>query len=287
MLRKFENIFSMIIKLLAFSSVILLGLVILFILKESLVVFKEISFFKFVTEDVWKPLSSNPKISILPMILATVYLSFIAVLIALPVGIGCALFLCFNLKKNIGEIAKSFIDILAGIPSVIYGFIGLLILVKLFETHLSLSSGESILAGGIVLSLMILPYIISLCYESFTTINEKYSASSKVLGISKWHMVRFIVLPSAQKSILAGGILALGRAMGETMAVMMVIGNAPIMPKLLGKGQTISSLIALEMGSTEVGSLHYHGLFAAGFILMILLIVLNTFFYFLKKNISY
>jgi len=181
---------------------------------------------------------------------------------------------------------RGIVDVLAGIPSVVYGFIGLLVLVKFFEVKFSFSSGESVLAGGIILSIMMLPYIISTCDESMEKVYKEYAQYSNALGVSKSYMIRKIVIPESRRSILASIVLALGRGMGETMAVMMVIGNAPIMPKLLKKCQTIPSLIALEMGMAEVGSLHYHSLFAAGFILMLILFIINIFLYFIKKRMD-
>src|SRR5699024_9983822 len=139
---------------------------------------------------------------------------------------------------------RSIIDILAGVPSVVYGFIGLLVLVKFFEIRYSFPSGESVLAGGILLSIMMLPFVISTCEESMKRIYETYLPSSNAIGVSKSYMIRKLILPNSKRSILASAVLALGRGMGETMAVMMVIGNSPIMPKLLGRAQTIPSLIA-------------------------------------------
>ncbi|KNF07523.1 phosphate ABC transporter permease protein PstC [Gottschalkia purinilytica] len=282
-----ERIFIITIKTLTFISILLLGFIIFFIFKESFTFFKNHSIAKFLLGKSWAPTLQEPKFSILPMILSTLYVAFIATLIALPIGIGSALFLSTYLNKNKKRYIRLLVEVLAGIPSVVYGFIGLVVLVKLFETKLSLSSGESVLTGGILLSIMILPYIISICDESIERIYDKYLISSNALGVSKAYMIRKIVLKECRRSILAGVVLALGRAMGETMAVMMVIGNSPIMPRLLGKCQTIPSLIALEMGMTEVGSMHYHALFASGFVLMVLILIINIALHYIKKSIGY
>lgn len=147
-----------------------------------------------------------------------------------------------------------------------------------------MATGETVLAGGILLSIMILPFMISLCEENMRETRERYEKISEAMGVSKWYMVSEMVLPLSTKTIIISIILSMGRAMGETMAVMMVIGNAPIFPKLLGKAQTISSLIALEMGMTEVGSLHYSALFASGFILMMMIFCINILINYLKKR---
>lgn len=286
MWKLFDKLFGIAIKLMALFSLLLLSFIILFIFKESLSFFKEVSILKFISGNTWNPLQSPDTLSILNIILGTIYVSIVAIIIALPIGVGCAALLAGYIKGKSRVVIRGIIDVLAGVPSVIYGFIGLLVLIRFFERVLDFSSGESVLVGGILLSLMVLPYIISTCDETMEKIYTKYSPSSKALGISKGYMIRTIVLPQSLKSIIASIVLALGRAMGETMAVMMVIGNAPIMPKLLGKCQTIPSLIALEMGMAEVGSLHYHSLFAAGFVLMAMLLIINIALYYIKRSIS-
>lgn len=255
-----DKAFSIIIKLLTLFSLLLLAFIIIFIFKESLVFFKEVSVLKFLTGRTWNPLMSPDKLSILNIILGTLYISLVGISIALPIGVGSAMLLSRYAKGRKRAMIRGVIDILAGIPSVVYGFIGLLVLVKLFEKKLDLPAGESVLAGGILLGIMVLPYIISTCDETMEKVYEYNLASSQALGVSNDYFLRKVVLPNSKKGIIAATALALGRAMGETMAVMMVIGNAPITPKLLGKAQTIPSLIALEMGMAEVGSLHYHAL---------------------------
>lgn len=286
MRRKSEKIFTFIIKVLTLISLLLLAFIIIFIFKESIMFFKQVSILSFISGKTWNPLNSPDKLSILPIILATVYTSFVGLIIALPIGVGFAVFISSYTNRNIRRLVRGIVDILAGIPSVVYGFIALLVLVKFFEIRFSFSSGESVLAGGIILSIMMLPYIISTCSESMENIYNEHSQHSNALGVSKLYMIRNIILPESRKSILAAIVLALGRGMGETMAVMMVIGNAPLMPRLLKKAQTIPSLIALEMGMAEVGSLHYHSLFASGFILMLMLILINLILHYIKGSID-
>lgn len=281
-----EKIFRFIIKVLTLLSLLLLAFIVIFIFKESIVFFKEVPILRFISGRAWNPLDSSDKLSILPIILGTVYVSLVGIIIALPIGVGFAVVLASYTNGKIKRLIRGVVDILAGIPSVVYGFIGLLVLVKFFEIRFSFPSGESVLAGGIILSVMMLPYIISTCDESMEKVYEEHSQHSNALGVSKSYMIRKIILPESRRSILAAIVLALGRGMGETMAVMMVIGNAPLMPKLLKKCQTIPSLIALEMGMAEVGSLHYHSLFASGFILMIMLLIINVILHFIKRSID-
>ncbi len=286
MSRQGENIFKMVIKILTLLSLLLLGLIMIFILKESMAFFKEVSLFSFISGKDWNPLKSPDQLSILPIILGTVYISVVGIMIALPIGVGFAFVLSSYTNRNIKRLIRGVVDILAGIPSVVYGFIGLVVLVKFFERAFEFPSGESVLAGGILLAIMMLPYIISTCDEAMEKVYQKYSQSSSALGVSKSYMMRYIILPESRKSILAAIVLALGRGMGETMAVMMVIGNAPLMPSLFKKAQTIPSLIALEMGMAEVGSLHYHSLFASGFILLMMLLMINLVLHFIKKSMN-
>jgi len=281
-----EKIFEILIKILTAFSVLILAFVVIFIFKESLTFFKEVSIWKFITGRKWNPLGPPEELSILNIICGTVYVSLVGIAIALPIGIGTAVVLSCYTNENIKRLIRGILDILAGVPSVVYGFIGLLVVVKFFEVNFSFASGESVLSGGIVLSVMLLPFIVSTCDESMGKIYREYSQSSRALGVSKGYMIRNILLPASKRSILASVVLALGRGMGETMAVMMVIGNAPIIPRLLGKTQTIPSLIALEMGMAEVGSLHYHALFASGFVLMIMLLIINGLLYFIKNKMD-
>lgn len=241
--------------------------------------------FTFVSGLIWDPLAGEPKAGILPMILATLYVSLVAVLIALPIGVGCALELAVLENEWLKGFLTAILGVLAGIPSVIYGFIGLLVVVKFLEIKLMLAAGESILSGGIVLAVMVLPFVVSASLETMEKSYEKYKLTSLALGVSKSYMLRALILPNAKGAILTSLILALARAMGETMAVMMVIGNSPILPKLLGKGETIPALIALEIGTADLDSLHYHALFSAGFVLMIFLILLNALFYLIRKKL--
>lgn len=280
-----NKIFKSIVSILTLFSLLMLSFIILFILKESIVFFKEVSIIDFISGRKWNPLDSPDKLSIYPIILGTIYVSIIGIIIALPIGVGNAIVLSNYTSGEFKRVIRGFVDILAGIPSVIYGFIGLLVLVKFFEVRFSFATGESVLAGGIILSIMMLPFIISTCEESMEKVYNEYSKHSNALGVSKSYMIRKVVLPSSKRSILASGVLALGRGMGETMAVMMVIGNSPIMPKLLGRARTIPSLIALEMGMAEVGSLHYHGLYASGFVLMMILLIINVILYIIKRKI--
>ncbi len=281
-----ENIFYFITATGAFLSGILVLVVFFYIFKESIPFLKEVGWNDFLLGDTWSPMSEKAQYSFLPMILATLYVSFMASTIAVIMGTGCGLFLTFCVKEKYSKIILSFIDMLAGIPSVIFGFLGLVLLVKFMETHLGMVSGESVLAGGLLLSVMLFPYVVTGCAETFVILKDKYLVPSTSLGVSKWYCIRRIILPAACGSIFVNMLLALSRALGETMAVMMVMGNSPVFPRLLGRAETIPSLIALEMGTATYKSIHYSALYAGGLILVILITIIQAVAYRLKKAMS-
>ena len=276
-MRSFINkIFSAFIYILTAIAVLSLAFVIYFIVKEALPLFSEVSVTEFLFGQKWMPIDYTGVVSygIFNFIAGTVYVSFVAMVLASAIGLETAMFLSCVASEKIRGILYPFIDLLAGIPSVVYGFIGLNVLVKIF-LKAGVRTGSCVLAAGILLAIMLLPFLVSSCSETMLKEKEKYAEAADALGIDRWYMAATIVLPASMKNILFSMILAIGRAMGETMAVMMVMGNANLFPKLLGKGETIASAIALEMGTAVYGSTHYHALYAAGMVLMILLFMIN------------
>lgn len=287
-MRKVQDlVFRGILGLLTLVTVLLLAFLIFFIFRESLPAIREVGLANMLLGDSWRPIiySDAPSFGFRNMILSTLYVSALAVFFALIVGVGCALFLACAANERQRTLVMPYIDLLASIPSVVYGFVGLYIVVKFFE-KCGMATGESVLAGGIVLSVMILPYMISSCCDTMVRLRNRYQAASHALGVSRWYMAGQMVLPASVRGILISMALAPGRAMGETMAVMMVMGNSIGFPRLLGKGETISSLIAMEMGIAVVGSTHYSALYTAGFVLMILLFAINLGFESLKRKLK-
>ena len=282
-----DRLFRTVMGLFAFLTVLLLAFLIWFIFRESLPAIRDVGLKELLTGSQWRPLiyTGKPSFGMRNMILSTLYVSALAVLFALVIGVGCALFLACRATERQRNTVMPYIDLLASIPSVVYGFIGLYIVVKFFE-KLGRATGESILSGGIVLSVMILPYMISSCCDTMVRLYNRYEAASRGLGVSRWYMASQLVLPASTRGILISMALATGRAMGETMAVMMVMGNSLASPKLLGKGETISALIAMEMGIAEVGSTHYSALYTAGLTLMVMLFAINIVFELLKKKLA-
>ena len=287
MLRKLpDKISRFLIYLTAFGVSALMAIMLIHIIKESIPAFSELGIKMFLPSTEWRPVSANPQFGLLPAITGTLYVSFIAVVLALIFGVACACFLNFYLPEKIAAVFLAFIDLVAGIPSVIFGFIGLTVLVKSFATQFHMAAGQCILAAGIVLAIMLLPFVISTCHESIRVARTQYEMTALALGFSREITLVKIIFPAIRPGIVAGAMMAFGRALGETMAVMMVIGNSPIFPKLLGRGQTLPSLTALEMGSIEYGSLHLSALYVANVVLLVILLAVLGIGYLLKRRFA-
>lgn len=280
-----NNLFKSVIYSLSFLSILLLLILIYFLFNESMPFFSKYNFFDFILGKTWSALEPQ-KFGIFNILGASFYTAFLACVISLPIAFGISLFVSFYIYGFVRVIINWIINILAGIPSIIYGFFGLFVVIKFLEKNLKMSAGESVLAGSLVLSIMILPYFVSNFVQTLELIKKKYKRDSDSLGVSKEFFIRKIILKESFYPCITGFILAFSRAIGETMAVMMVIGNAPIFPKLFSKAETIASLIALEIGMSEVGSIHYHALFACGFVLLIFVLILNIILFVLNNRKS-
>lgn len=278
-----NKVFKYTVYIFTLFTILLLLTLIVFLYNQSLPFFLKNNFLKFIFGRVWDATEVSGSFGIFNILLASVFISILACIISLPIAIGTAIFISFYTKKS-RVILIWLINILAGIPSIIYGFFGMIIIVKNIEKIFKVSAGESVLAGSIILSIMILPYFVSNLIETIELIKKKYQRDSDALGISKEYFIRKVVLKKLHFSILTGFMISFSRAIGETMAVMMVIGNAPIFPKLLSKAQTIPSLIALEIGMSEVYSEHYYALFASGFILLILVLIINILLFIINRK---
>ena len=264
----------------------LLFAVILFnVIGESLPALTQIGWGLFDSEVNWRPTSVNPGFSILPIVLSTVYVAFLAVVMATPLACLCAIFLNYYADQRLAKLILAFVDMLAGVPSVIFGFIGLVIVVRNFQTIFNMSAGESILAASVVLAVMLLPYIISSYSESIKIAKNNYDVEALALGTSREYAILNIIIPATKRSAASAITAAFGRAIGETMAVMMVIGGSPIFPVLLGRGQTIAGLTAQEFGGAAHGSMHLSALFAANLVLLVLLSFIFAVTHFLKKGV--
>ena len=258
----------------AFVAVISLLLIIGFVFYKGLTpfIFKGYSFTAFLTGVDWLP--SSDKFGILPMIVASLIATVGSLIIGVPVGILTAVFIAEIAPKKVAKLMSPAVELLAGIPSVLYGIFGLAVIVPAIQTVLSLPKGQSLLAVIIVLSIMMLPTIISLSEISIRAVPKAYKEGSLALGASKIETIFKVTVPAAKSGILAGVILGIGRALGETMAVILVAGNSTAMPtSLLDSARPLTTNIALEMG--YAAGTHQEMLFATGVVLFLFIIIIN------------
>lgn len=245
--------------------------------KGKLVNIENISALDYLAGKEWFPTAQPAaQFGAWPLILGTLYVSLVAILLALPLGLATAIYLAEIADKRTRNLLKPVIELLAGIPSVVYGFFGLVVIVPLLKNTFNLDSGQSGLAGGILLAIMALPTIITVSEDALHNTPNAMREASLAMGASKWQTIYRIVVPYSSSGITAAAILGIGRAMGETMAVLMVTGNAAVIPHSLFEPlRTIPATIAAELGEAPQGGLHYQALFTLGCILFIITVSAN------------
>lgn len=239
--------------------------------------FDKVAFKEFFGGREWFPTAQPAaQLGVMPLLLGTLWVSFGAILLALPLGLACAIYLSEVTTSKIRNILKPLIELLAGIPSVVYGFFGLVVVVPLIQKLFDLPVGETGLAGSIILGIMALPTIITISEDAMRNTPRAMKEASLALGASKWQTIYKVVIPFSISGITAAAILGIGRAIGETMAVLMVTGNAAVIPKsLLQPMRTIPATIAAELGEAPAGGLHFKALFALGCILFLITLIIN------------
>ncbi|MDR0658766.1 MAG: phosphate ABC transporter permease subunit PstC [Mediterranea sp.] len=226
----------------------------------------------------WYPTSQpSPLYGVLPLLLGTLWVSLGAILIALPFGLAVAIYLAELADGRLRKVLKPVIELLAGIPSVVYGFFGLVVIVPLVQKTFSLPVGETGLAGSLILAVMALPTIITVAEDALRSTPRAMKESSLALGATHWQTIRRVVIPYSISGITAAAVLGIGRAIGETMAVLMVTGNAAVIPTtLLEPVRTIPATIAAELGEAPAGGTHYEALFLLGCILFLLTLMISV-----------
>jgi len=262
--------------LLAFSifATIILALIMIFIFDGGLPLFAKVSVTDFLFGDKWIP--AKDIYGALPFIVSTLLVTIGAIVIAVPLGVSCAVFLSEIAPPRARDVVRPAIELLAGIPSIIYGVFALLIIVNFVKISFGLATGETIIAASITLAVMILPIIISISQDSIEAVPRLYKEASYSMGATDWQTIHRVLVPAAAPGIIAGVILGMGRAIGETMAVVLVIGNVEkFATGFLSPGETLTSAILLEMGEAVVGSLHYNSLFCLGIVPFIIVLVLS------------
>ena len=266
--RHIEKIFLII----AFSSISILALIAFFIFEEGVPLIWKVGLRSFLFGDRWFP--SQGSFGIFPMIIGSFWVTLGALVVGVPLGVACAVFLCELVPPAIGTILRPMIQLLAAIPSVIYGFWGLIVLVPLIRNHLG-GPGLSVLAGSLVLGIMILPTIISISEDAIRALPRTFKEGAFSLGATHWQAIWRVLLPAARSGIMASVILGMGRAIGETMAMIMILGNAVQMPhSILNSARTLTTNIGIEMGYASGD--HRQALFATGVVLFFIIMGLNT-----------
>lgn len=277
-----EKIMHVVFYISALSSILAVLLICLFLFLYGIPVMGKIGLFNFLLGTEWSPTDIPPLFGILPMILGSIYVTALAIAMGVPIGLLVAVYMARMCSKKVYKVLKPGIELLAGIPSVVYGFFGIEVIVPIVRNVFG-GNGSSILTAGILLGIMILPTIIGISEAAIRAVPESYYEGSLALGASHERSVFFAVLPAAKSGIMAATVLGIGRAVGETMAVIMVAGNQARMPAGLLKGvRTLTANIVIEMG--YAAELHREALIATGVVLFVFILIINMSFSLLKKG---
>lgn len=255
-------------------------LICVFIFVNGVPAIKEIGVFKFLFGTVWKP--SNDIYGIFPMIIGSIYVTAGAIILGVPIGVLCAVFMAKFCPEKLYKIMKPAIGLLAGIPSIVYGFFGLVVVVPIIQDVFG-TGGKGVLTASIILGIMILPTIISVSEDAVRSVPESYYEGALALGDTHEQAVFRAMVPAAKSGILAGVILGVGRAIGETMAVIIIAGNQTVIPKSILSGvRTMTSNIVMEMGYAT--GLHRQALIGTGVVLFVFILIINMLFSVMKKE---
>mgnify|MGYP000844786947 CR=1 FL=1 len=264
----------------AIIGIVSLAVIAYFIIKESIPAFQEAGISGIVLGQDWLPPALY---GVATMIVASLVSTLGAVLVGVPIGVLTAIYIAELAPKSIANVIRPAVELLAGIPSVVYGFFGLIIIVPLIQEVFSVPAGNTILAGIIVLGVMILPTVITVSETSIRAVPKSYKEGSLALGASKIYTIFQLLVPAARSGIMTGVILGIGRALGETMAIIMVMGNAPAMPEgILDSARTLTANIAIEM--SYASGVHANALYATGVVLLVFIMSLNAILLYLNRE---
>lgn len=288
---RFFNLLFLFCGILCIAFVILISLFLIF---SGIPAMKEIGFTNFLFGKVWDPqlditnaqgeIIQKGTFGIWAFILTSVYGTAIATIISFPIGLLTAIFLSKIANPKIALVIHKSVELLAGIPSVIYGLVGLIVVVPLVQKTFNLSSGANLFSATIILALMILPYMITISEEALRSVPEEYEHASLALGATEIETYFRVSVKSAKSGIMSAVIQAIGRAIGEAMAIIMVAGNVANMPKMFQSVRFLTTAIVSEMSYAEFGSLHRNALFSIGFVLFFFIMLINTFLHFIKRE---
>ncbi|MCK9555315.1 phosphate ABC transporter permease subunit PstC [bacterium] len=271
-----EKIYKSVFLVLAFASLLFLVGIMVVLFLNGLPIFKETGVFNFLFGRDWYPTYEPPEFGILPLALASLMVTFGALLVCVPLGVGSALYLNELAGHRQKAILKPIIEILAGIPSIVFGFFGMLIVAPLVQRIFNLPVGLTAFTGSIILGIMAVPTVCSISEDALSYVPKSFREASLALGANRWQTLIKVVIPAAGSGISTGIILGMSRAVGETMTVLMVTGGAAVMPKsFFIPVRPMTSTIAAEMGEAVVGSSHFHALFGIGLVLFVITLIFN------------
>ncbi len=266
----------------ALASVLSVALICVFLFANGIPAIRKIGLFNFILGKQWAPADTPASYGIFPMIVGSIYITAGSVILGVPLGVMTAVFMAKFCTKPLYRILKPAVNLLAGIPSVVYGFFGLVVLVPFVRETFGYT-GSSIFTASILLGIMILPTIIGVSEAAIRAVPESYYEGALALGATHERSVFTSVLPAAKSGIMAGVVLGIGRSIGETMAVIMVAGNQPMVPDSIFKGiRTMTANIVMEMG--YAADLHREALIATGVVLFVFILIINTLFSILKRR---
>lgn len=271
-----EKLIELSIRVSGAIIILLVMLIFLFLFKNAFGLFRDYSLKEFLSGVEWYPISEPPKFGIVPLLLGSLVVTLGATILSIPFGISCAVFISEIAPAGLKDFMKALIELLAAIPSVVLGFVGMVTLVPWIKSLFGIPTGLTALAGAIMLAFMAMPTIVSIAEDALNAVPKTYKDAGYALGATKWQVIHRIILPAASSGLIAAVMLGIGRVIGETMAVMMITGNAARIPhSFLEPVRTMTATIAAEMGETVRGDLHYYALFGIGLVLFLITFLIN------------
>jgi phosphate ABC transporter permease protein PstC len=262
----------------AMASIIIMLLIFFFLVREGLRAFVDVGILNLILGQKWHP--AGDIYGMMPLIINSLMITALALIINISIGVPLAIYLSELAGTKERDILKPAIELLAGVPSIVYGFLGIIILVSYLQSTFDMLTGRSILACSILLGIMFIPRMTTICEDSLRAVPSEFREGSLALGANSWQTIRHVIVPAASSGIIAAIILNIGSIIGETMAALLVVGNVPKMPSplfnIFGQGATFTSVIASEMGEVARGSLHYQVLFAVGLVLLVVVSILSV-----------
>lgn len=272
-----EKIYKYIFLCLAFSSLFFLFGIIFILFKEGLPIFFEVPVLKFLFGKFWYPTYDPPSFGILPLVIASFWITLGALFVCVPLGLGSALYIHELASEKQKIFFKPAIEILAGVPSIVYGFFGMVVVAPFIQKSLNIPTGLCAFTASLILGIMAIPTIFSITEDALGYVPKTFKEASLALGATKWQTLTRVVIPAAGSGISTAVILGISRAIGETMTVLMVAGGAGLIPtSIFDPVRPMTSTIAAEMGEAVIGSPHYSALFAIGLVLFLITLVFNV-----------